>query len=80
MTHEELQQLLNEDITPQPTPDPAWDYYQIWESLSKVKDEIDEIIGFISSFENASDTSDEKIRNRLVALTYSVEDLERTSL
>ena len=83
MTHEELRELLNTDISvpaDQPTPDPAWDYYPLWENLHKIKDEINEILSFVAQFENASDETDEKIRNRLNALTYSVEDLERTSL
>lgn len=79
MTHEELQELLNTDLT-HSHPDPAWDYYQLWENLHKIKGEIDNLLSYISPHENASEEVDKGIREKLFALLYSVEDLERTSL
>lgn len=79
MTHEELRELLNTDLI-QPHPDPNWHYYQLWENLHKIRDEITNILSYISSHENASEEIDKGIREKLFALLYSVEDLERTSL
>lgn len=79
MTHEELQELLNTDLT-QPHPDPSWDYYQLWEGLHKIKDEINSVLSYIAPCENASKETDKGIKEKLVAIVYSVEDLPRTTL
>lgn len=80
MTHEELRELINADVPiNQPTPDPAWDYYQLWEDLHEFKNKIDEMISFVSQYENSTQDADEQIRRKLSALLYSFEDLPRTA-
>ncbi|MEH1781732.1 MAG: hypothetical protein V7L26_22000 [Nostoc sp.] len=53
------------DIDTTPQPDPAWDYYEIWQSLQQVKAKIDAGLAFISEQEAADDTTDQKLREVL---------------
>ncbi|MDZ8083419.1 MAG: hypothetical protein RMX65_022805 [Nostoc sp. DedQUE01] len=44
-----------------PQPDPAWDYYGIWEALHNIKNKIDTALKFIAGEELADDSTDEKL-------------------
>ncbi|MDZ8227038.1 hypothetical protein [Nostoc sp. ChiVER01] len=46
-------------------PDPAWDYYEIWQSLHIIKNKIDAGIKLISGEEQADDVTDQKLRQIL---------------
>ena len=72
MTHEELKQLLNEDIL-QPHPDPSWDYYSLWEELSQIKDDVNALINFISDYEHTSDAADTEIKDKIDILVDKLE-------
>jgi hypothetical protein len=76
MTHEELQQLLNVDIVPQPAPDPAWDYYLVWEHLNGVKDKINELIAFVSEQEYANEVTDTLIKGNIIEIGEKIEATE----
>lgn len=78
MTHEELRELLNEDISVPPSspiPDPAWDYYQIWTELNTFKVHIEELIKFIAEKEEKTDQSDSEIERSLENLQELFEDI-----
>lgn len=75
MTHEELQELLNTELT-HPHPDPSWDYYQLWEKLHEVKEEINNILSYIAPHETATEAINKGTREKLTELVYSVETLD----
>jgi hypothetical protein len=61
-----------EDI---PQPDPAWDYYEIWQSLHTIKTKIDAGIKFISGEEQADDSTDQKLREILEPASEKLVDI-----
>lgn len=72
MTHEELQELLNTDLM-QPHPDPAWDYYALWEDLNQIKDDVNALINFVSDYEHTSDVADSEIKAKIDLLVNNLE-------
>lgn len=46
---------------PQPQPDPAWDYYEIWYSLQGIKAKIELGLKLIAVKEQADDDTDQKL-------------------
>ncbi|MBE9210419.1 hypothetical protein IQ244_28730 [Nostoc sp. LEGE 06077] len=52
------------DSVPQ-QPDPAWDYYEIWQELHDIKNRIEAGIKFISAVELADDSTDKRLKEIL---------------
>jgi hypothetical protein len=66
-----------------PQPDPAWDYYILWQVLHEIKDRIDEALGFMNDIESSTLESNEAIRNllqptsnRLILIVGELSDTE----
>jgi hypothetical protein len=57
--------LTNSDY---PVPDPSWDYSQIWHNCQNAKQQIDDLLVYISDFENATSGVDNEIKDRLDAI------------
>lgn len=51
-----------EEIPDYPLPDPEWDYAELWRHAQDAKSEIEKLIEFMTSIENASSDSDKEIR------------------
>ncbi|MEH2377306.1 MAG: hypothetical protein V7K27_00110 [Nostoc sp.] len=68
------------DIDNTPQPDPAWDYYEIWQSLHTIKNKIDAGIKLISGEEQADDTTDEKLKEILEPVLEQLERLIENDL
>lgn len=47
-----------------PLPDPSWDYAELWRHAQDAKAEIEKLIEFMASVEDASPESDKKIRSQ----------------
>lgn len=75
MTHEELRDILNAEV-PSGTPDPDWDYYQLWENLMKAKNKLEELIRFVSKQEEASSDADTLIKGKLFSLECDFEGMK----
>ncbi|MBD2438275.1 hypothetical protein [Nostoc sp. FACHB-110] len=46
-------------------PDPAWDYYEIWQALHNIKNKIESGIKLIAAEEMANDSTDKKLKGIL---------------
>lgn len=56
---------MNPDEIPDyPLPDPSWDYAEIWKHAYEAKAEIEKLIKFMTTIEDASPESDKEVRNR----------------
>lgn len=75
MTHEELQDLLNTDLT-QPHPDPSWDYYGVWTALNEHKRKVEKLIGLVSTQENRSKDFDQIVERDLFILCNEFEAIQ----
>lgn len=68
------------DIETTPQPDPAWDYYEIWQSLQQIKSKIDAGLAFISGEEQADNDSDQKLREILEPVLEQLEGIIENDL
>ncbi|MBR8839516.1 MAG: hypothetical protein DSM106950_37320 [Stigonema ocellatum SAG 48.90 = DSM 106950] len=48
-----------------PVPDPAWDYAQIWQKLQESKSQLDQLLAYMATIEDADPSSDEAIKKHL---------------
>jgi len=46
--------VIDEINDPQPQPDPAWDYYDVWKNLNSAKADIDKALSHLRGCELAS--------------------------
>jgi len=67
--------FMSEENSNIPQPDPAWDYYEIWQSLHTIKDRIDAGIKLLSGEELADDTTDEKLKQILEPALEQLEEV-----
>jgi hypothetical protein len=63
-----------------PQPDPAWDYYEIWQSLHSIKNKIDVGLKVIASQEQAENDTDEELKDMLVPALEQLESLIENDL
>ena len=75
MTHEELQDLLNTDLT-QPHPDPSWDYYGLWMALNEHKRKVEKLIKLVSTQEKSSKDFNQIIERDLFILVNEFEEIQ----
>lgn len=61
-------------------PDPAWDYYEIWQALHGVKRKIDAALKLIASEEQADNTTDEKLKETLEPALTELEGIIENDL
>ena len=54
---------MPEEIPDYPLPDPSWDYAEPWKHAQDARAEIEKLIQYMASIEDASPESDTKIRN-----------------
>ena len=50
------------DLPDYPLPDPEWDYAEVWRHAQDAKSEIENLIKYLASIEDATPESDKKIR------------------
>ncbi len=50
------------DLPDYPLPDPEWDYAELWRHAQDAKSEIEKLIEYMASIEDATPESDNKIR------------------
>lgn len=67
-------ELLNANY---PIPDPAWDYNRIYHECQKAKQALEDLILYMSEFENASAESDIEIKVRLDAVGQQLNQTRR---
>lgn len=53
-----------EEIPDYPLPDSSWDYAELWRHAQDAKSEIEKLVKYMASIEDASSDSDKEIRNR----------------
>lgn len=51
-----------EEIPDYPLPDPSWDYAELWKHAQDAKSEIEKLIEFMNTVEDATVESDKKIQ------------------
>lgn len=56
-------------------PDPAWDYYEIWQSLHSIKNKIDVGLQFIADKEKSSKATDQKLKEILTDALGRLEEV-----
>lgn len=72
--------MSDEENSNIPQPDPAWDYYEIWQLLHTIKNKIDAGIKLISAEELADNTTDEKLKEILEPALQQLESLIENEL
>ncbi len=50
------------DLPDYPLPDPSWDYAELWRHAQDARNEIENLIKYMASIEEATPESDKKIR------------------
>lgn len=56
-----------------PTPDPSWDYYQLWHTLQLIKSDLDSSIKLLSETEENNDYTGEMVNSSLHRIDALVE-------
>ncbi|MBD2666692.1 hypothetical protein [Richelia sinica] len=60
--NEELSELINADY---PLPDPRWDYSQIWTHSQEAAAQLQELLTYMATIEDATPETDRKIKSQL---------------
>lgn len=69
-----LDEIMNADY---PLPDPAWDYFEIYVDSQRSLVELQQLIQFMSTLENASPEADERIKGALDVIGQKLNQTKR---
>jgi hypothetical protein len=67
-------ELMNADY---PIPDPAWDYFTIYQNCQQARVALQDLIEFMSQFEDAYPDADAEIKVRLDAIGQQLNQTRR---
>ncbi len=56
------------------TPDPSWDYNELWESLINAHTNLEELIRFITNLEDSTPENDKAIAEKLQIIIASLKE------
>jgi hypothetical protein len=56
-----------------PTPDPAWEYYELWNEVRGLKDSLDQFIYYVATLEEITPEIDSRVKANFKALSKQFE-------
>jgi hypothetical protein len=60
-----------------PHPDPTWDFYEVYEMLQKHKSDLDHLIAWLGSHEEADRNVDKAVKSRLDNLINQLTEIRK---